>query len=343
MHSTEIVDTLPPNRPYLEIVQRDTGERRWFAGAPAGHVLFARVLDLLWGGPDEVEVVGWTAADESGQRGGPATSWTIDTVSPTLGQRTYEVRLHDVEQNPATMARHGLDAHGFDPDVEPKTLTHLLWRAFLTVAEDVDVRVPDDAPFRVSLECEVIGPWAPPTARWDLVERAASPFIITFRWHLDPTPGDDASQDGLIDFVRTAFAEVVEYYPASLRHNVPATDRAGERLSAFRSGLERLSDEGWPVIDEGVEWPHVLNDDPGLTIELDVTLELAADDDYPDVGADGEPVDEDLEFETEGDFITVAPLDRETLARVEALMVAGRSPDEALRSVTGTTALPGTG
>ena len=47
MHSTEIVDTLPPNRPYLEIIQRDTKERRWFAGAPAGHVLFARVLDLL--------------------------------------------------------------------------------------------------------------------------------------------------------------------------------------------------------------------------------------------------------------------------------------------------------
>lgn len=338
MHDPALVHTTPTTHPYLEITRRDTGEVRWFAGAPDGQRLFARLLDLMWGGPDGVEVTAWSVADDTGGRGRSPSGWVVETFSATSGACTFDVRLCGVGATLAATIRQQLAALGSDPNTEPSTLTHLLCRSFLTMADEFDVQVADDAPFELSLDCQVIGPWAPAGEMFELVERAPSPFDVTFRWFLDPSLSDGLAQNALIDFVRTSFKDPTEFYSLSIFHNLPSVERDGEDLRVLRRGLEQLSHDGWRIIDEGAEWPHVLDGPPNLRIELDVTLELAAEDDYEEYNAENEP--EDLEIEFKGDFVVGVPLPRPFLDDVEELMVAGTAPDDALLAVTGSVTLP---
>lgn len=268
IHSA-LLSERPTIYPFLEVTRPDTGEVGWWRGSKHGDALVGQFVDALWGGVDQREVTGFSMVSDTDSDAPAGDTWRIECRSLSHGAVTLMVEVHPApaagESIRSAMA--GLD---LEPGGTPTTFEHLLWNAFLTIVDDVELDLPESVGEALDFDHEVYGPWAPPCPGWTIDEPEASPFMIRFRWYPDSLLADDEDH------------------------------------------FER---EVW------------------LHLEPETT---ADEDDAADESGEDDQTDEESSLE----YVTVVPFDRATLDAIEARMVAGERPDDAVLAVTGSTRLP---
>jgi hypothetical protein len=322
----------PDEYPHLEVTDRANGSVGWFLGTKFGVDVVAELVDALWGGPDEVEVTEWRPVGDP--TSDVVSGWKVTTVSASHGTRVFDVRLR-IGPNPiASSMRRQLSLRAFNLNAEPESLEHLLWNLFVAVADNISIRSADDEPFSMERSQEIYGPWAPPKSGWNFDKPDEAPYALAFRLHFDPVLDDAHSQQAVIGFIEREFTALADEFQCTITHNLPATDRDGKQLVTLRSGLGRLEDDGWTVIDDTIEWPHRLDDPPSVTVEVSVTCGLVTVDEVTD--HEDELSDEEILL----DFYEIVPFDRATLDAIEARMAKGEAPDTAMAAVTGSPRFP---
>lgn len=353
MHPLLLVDR-PNHFPFLEVTRPDTGEIGWWRGTRDDDALLAQFVDRLWGGADAWEVTGWSMVSASGPGRIRRSTWRVECRSASHGAITYMVEVHPAP-TAASAIRGAMVGLGLEPGAEPATFEHLLWNAFLTVADDVAVELPAGSHATLEDDHDVWGPWAPDCRGWVHDESDVSPFVIALRWYLRADGDDTAAHLGLLADLEASFADLADRAPIVVHHNIPSVDGEDHRLAALSEGLSRLGREGWTVVDDSEESPELRDEEPSIRVRLEAWLwlvphtDVEATDDEDAISATTSD-DEDENGEDERDhesddescieFEVVVPFDRETLTAIEARMIAGASPDAAVLDVTGSTALP---
>ena len=335
----------PNDFPYLEVTRPDSDEVGWWRGTKDGAALVGQFVDALWGGVDQCEVTGWSMSADVLANPSARPTWRVDCRSVSRGAFTLLVEAH-AAPTAAAGIRSAMVALGLEPGATPATFEHLLWNAFLTIADDVEVQMPDGVGVAIDEDHLVWGPWAPSCHGWSTDDADTSPFLITLRWYLDPLVDNRAAQVELVEALETSFSDLADRAPIVVLHNLPTVDREGERLDALREGLARLERDGWNVVDEGVEWPDRRDEQPSIRVELEawLTLEPLADADtgYDDEGdPENSEIDDGEETgESSIEFVVGVPFDRATLDAIEVRMVGGERPDAAVLAITGSITLP---